>query len=419
MEKERREKIENFGKCTSWKNVVRGHTFFEKQGGADIFRNMSSVSLTEVSPAPLAEVTAQMVLEDHKKILGATVSDPVITDLHVPLEAVNLLWVVVDKQGNKTDEYALVAAHRPKNGTEVGFLGGKVPRVIMPEKEGGEQKLVDYNPDGQGPYEDQLRTQQAKQDGDQVLFLNPVFALANEIHEECCLPQGSHGSHKVSAEDKAKVRPLIDLLLKKGEARVITTTKKTKVKYVDKEFGSVELDTVETRSHIVLVMVPVTLEQLREFDNILKWMPAEREARQVVVCRLEENGNGFKDFQDVNKKEWLPWPQRKTVTQLFKFNGERMREILVTSPIVAAPLGRSPKSRPSAKTLFLKTENKAGKKSDDKEETDKEETDKTEQGSYWRGPFLTVARGVEMSRGTIALVVVATVITGVSYYMSE
>lgn len=377
---------------------------------------MSSVSLTEVSPAPLAEVTAQMVLEDHKKILGATVSDPVITDLHVPLEAVNLLWVVVDKQGNKTDEYALVAAHRPKNGTEVGFLGGKVPRVIMPEKEEGEQKLVDYNPDGQGPYEDQLRTQQAKQDGDQVLFLNPVFALANEIHEECCLQQGSHGSHKVSAEDKAKVRPLIDLLLNKGEAHVITTTKKTKVKYVDKEFGSVELDTVETRSHIVLVMVPVTLEQLREFDNILKWMPAEREARQVVVCRLEENGNGFKDFQDVNKKEWLPWPQRKTVTQLFKFNGERMREIL----------GKEiPKTENKSKAEGNKATNnkaggsKAGKKSDDKEETDKEETDTTEQGSYWRGPFLTVARGVEMSRGTIALVVVATAITGVSYYMSE
>lgn len=399
MKKERREKIENFGKCTSWKNVVRGHTFLKNKEGAGVFRNMSSVSLTEVSPAPLTEVTAQMVLSDHKRILGAEVKNAIIHGLHVPLEAVNLLWVVVDEQGRETGEYGLVAAHRSNDGsndvggkTEIGFLGGKVPRLAE------NRQWMDYKPDGQGPYEDQLRTQSSE-----VIFANPFHVLAHEIQEECCQPHGPQARGQVSEEHKEKVRPIVDLMFDERVAHVVTTTKKTKVK----EFGS-----VETRSHIVLVMVSVTLEELREFDNILKWMPAEREARQVVVCRLDENGNGFKDFQDVNKKEWLPWPQRKTVTQLFKFNGERMREILVT--FSASPLGRSPKSRPSAKTLFLKTENKAGKKSDDKEETDK-----TEQGSYWRGPFLTVARGVEMSRGTIALVVMATVIIGVSYYLSE
>lgn len=332
------------------------------------------------TPVPLAEVTAQMVLEDHKKILGATASDPVITDLHVPLEAVNLLCVVVDTQGHKTDEYAVVAACRPKNGTEVGFVGGKVPRVIMPEKEGGEQELVDYNPDGQGPYEDQLRTQQAKQGGGKVvLFLNPVFALIDEIHEECCLPQGSHGSHKVSAEDEAKVRPLIDLLMKKGEAHVITTTKKTKV-----ALESGETQTVETRSHIVLFLVPVTLEELRQFDSNLKGMPTDREAQQVVLCRLDENGNGFKDFQDVSKKESLPWLQRKTVTQLFKFNKQRMGEILGLV---------EPSSKETVKT-----------------EPSKDKTEQEQDGASYRwGPYLTLSRR--------AAAVVAVAAAAVGYFL--
>ena len=117
--------------------------------GAGVFRNMSSVSLTEVSPAPLTEVTAQMVLSDHKRILGAEVKNAIIHGLHVPLEAVNLLWVVVDEQGRETGEYGLVAAYRSNDGsndvggkTEIGFLGGKVPRLAE------NKQWMDYNPDG-------------------------------------------------------------------------------------------------------------------------------------------------------------------------------------------------------------------------------------------------------------------------------
>lgn len=306
--------------------------------------NPSGFSLQQVTPETIAAEQAAIALGT----LEAAVVSGTVDRLTIPLEAAQLMVRIVDSAGNPTGDIGIVEARRDvvdfDTGAvdikvEAGFPGGKCQRLRLDSEEssGTVPLYLDYNPNGAGPVEDQMRAQ-----NEHVHFVPPKWTIRNELTDEFALPSGEHLPSAGRAWTVRSLEEKIEALIDGAPMHVITTSKPVKIKSAD---GAQR--TLITNSHIVVFFPNCRIEWLQEFNAYVETHFPRREARRFILASVVRSG----PYEDLNEDgvvsgglpktlgnfrtlEGKPIyvngasiPARKTVSQLIGFNAARFQEI--------------------------------------------------------------------------------------------